>query len=90
METSKNSEVLAVPNEAPPPPALDGPPPPPGFDGPPPPGPPPPGGGPSTAPKKVLKVFPKQKMKGFQWTKIVHNKLKGTIFENFPSRNEIL
>lgn len=65
----------------PPPPGLDGPPPPPGA-------PAPPGApmSPTTVPKKLLKVAPKQKMKGLQWTKIIHNKIKGTIFENFPAR----
>lgn len=44
--------------------------------------PPLPGFAPKIIKKNPLKQ-PKQKMKGFQWTKLPQNKLKGSVFENF-------
>ncbi len=62
-----------------------GPPPPP-----PPPGAPPPPGMPGApAPKRTSRKEPKSKMKGFQWTKIPHPKIKGTLFEKF-SKSEYI
>jgi hypothetical protein len=51
---------------------------------PPPPGTPAPSGAGPTTVKKALRVMPTHKMKGLQWTKLVQNKIKGTVFENFP------
>jgi len=95
VDAPKLSDTLLALKKAsePPPPTLtaDIPPPPPIDDGAPPP-PPPPGGGPPPPPgmmgggikKKKPLVSTKEKMKGWQWTKIAHNKIKGTIWEKFP------
>ncbi|PRP79969.1 actin binding protein [Planoprotostelium fungivorum] len=93
VEVPKLADTMAAlktVTEGPPPPLPPMPPPQAPSDGPPPP--PPPGGGPppppgmmSTAAKKKnpLKT-PKEKMKGWQWTKLPYNRIKGTVWEKFP------
>eukprot|EP01117_Protostelium_nocturnum_P007060 TRINITY_DN2530_c0_g1_i3.p1 TRINITY_DN2530_c0_g1~~TRINITY_DN2530_c0_g1_i3.p1 ORF type:complete len:985 (-),score=407.30 TRINITY_DN2530_c0_g1_i3:132-3086(-) len=92
-----NVVELGVGGPPPPPPDAPGPPPPPAPPGAPPPpeapgGPPPPPGAPGAPPppmaaaaqkKKPLRE-PKEKMKGFQWSKLPQPKTKGTVFATFP------